>query len=755
MLGLFGLVLLSAAGSTRILCSPDSRLARLDEPNERSLHGTPMPRTGGLAIFGSVLLGIVVGLALGEGAALRTDPALWILGMTLLVGAVSFWDDRAGLSQGVRLGVHALAAAGIVWGAGVRLEAVAVPLMGSVPLGWIAAPVTILLLMWMANLYNFMDGMDGFAGGMTLLGYGFLAYFAWRGGHQFIFLVALLVAGAAAGFLWFNLPPARIFMGDVGSVPLGFLAAALAVLGVRDGVFDVWVPLLIFSPFVVDATVTLARRLLRGEKIWLAHREHYYQRLVLAGWGHRKTALAEYLLMVVCGLAAVAYGMAGAEGRLAILAGCMAGYTVLAVGVGRISAPPASDTALPNLDSIIRGLLYVYIFCLPFSRFLFVERNGFIILCVLLALWCAVNQRHFFTRTPIDLPLLAFVGWVAVTLPFSASPAYSIKEFAKLLQQGLLFYLVVFFFRDDRHRRRLVWMLVAGLLLVSVRGIGQFTELIGRTLQEGEIMLVESVTPGEVWLTTYLVLMLPLSLALALCLRHPSARAAGFIITGLATLCLMLTYSRAGLLAFLCEAALLAVLVRRRAVVIGVSTAALVVIVGSAALYQANLTAAMSHKAAGSSSSALPGTGTLMHRLEAWKFAMGEISEHWLVGVGYGKDKQKEIYGGLPAAREEAGPARYPGTHNTFLDIALGVGVPGMLLFVWLLQRVFAVSAGGFRRAADPMAAAVSLGVAVAVAGLSVRLLFDHMLIGTLALQFWVLVALATMMYTTAHPEER
>jgi len=213
------------------------------------------------------------------------------------------------------------------------IDSIAVPFLGKVSLGWIAVPVTILFLMWMTNLYNFMDGMDGFAAGMTVLGYGFLGFLAWKGGHQFIMLLSFLIASAAGGFLLYNVPPARIFMGDVGSVSLGFMAAALGVMGVQDGLFDVWVPLLIFSPFIVDATVTLVRRLLRGEKVWQAHREHYYQRLVLAGWGHRKTMLAEYFLMVACGITAVAYGQAGESWRLAILLGWVAAYILLALGV--------------------------------------------------------------------------------------------------------------------------------------------------------------------------------------------------------------------------------------------------------------------------------------------------------------------------------------------------------------------------------------------------------------------------------------
>lgn len=331
--GLLGLVFLSAFGLTKLLCSPRSRFTLLDYPNPLSLHTEPIPRTGGLAIFGSVILGLVLSLALDWSGAGSPGTRLWILGMTLFVGAVSFWDDRAGVSPVLRLGVHALAASAVVWGAGLRVNAVTVPFLGTLPLGWLIVPATILFIIWMTNLYNFMDGMDGFAGGMTVLGYGFLGYVAWQGERQFIMVLSFVIAAAAGGFLLYNFPPARIFMGDMGSVPLGFMSAVLAVMGVQDGLFDVCVPLLIFSPFIVDATVTLVRRLLRGENIWQAHREHYYQRLVLAGWGHRKTVLAEYAIMLACGVSAVAYAQAGEPWRMAILVGWVAAYAVLAWGV--------------------------------------------------------------------------------------------------------------------------------------------------------------------------------------------------------------------------------------------------------------------------------------------------------------------------------------------------------------------------------------------------------------------------------------
>jgi UDP-N-acetylmuramyl pentapeptide phosphotransferase/UDP-N-acetylglucosamine-1-phosphate transferase len=136
---------------------------------------------------------------------------------------------------------------------------------------------------------------------------GFCAYAAAAGlaGDALIAMMSLCVAAAAAAFLMFNFPPARIFMGDSGSIPMGFLAAALGLLGWRDGSWPLWFPLIVFAPFVVDASVTLARRALRGERFWQAHRSHYYQRLVLTGWSHRQLAVSEYGLMLVGAIAAL------------------------------------------------------------------------------------------------------------------------------------------------------------------------------------------------------------------------------------------------------------------------------------------------------------------------------------------------------------------------------------------------------------------------------------------------------------------
>jgi len=323
--GVFAFVL--AWWFTNRLCLPGSLLSILAHPNERTLHSMPTPQTGGLAVIGSVVISLILAASvlaitqpskavLPKGVA---SGSLWIVVSMLLVFVVSFIDDCVGLPAVLRLGVQAVSAFIIIGGVGLTLSSIPIPGGPNILLGIATIPVSVLVLLWMANLYNFMDGMDGFAGGMTFFGFGFLAYFGWQAHFPVMLIIAVFVAMAALGFLTHNFPPARIFMGDAGSITVGFLAGTLMILGVRDGIFEIWVPIMIFSPFIVDATVTLIRRVFRHKKIWQAHREHYYQRLVLSGWTHRRTVLAEYAVMILCGGLAVLYHHSTDRWRLVIL----------------------------------------------------------------------------------------------------------------------------------------------------------------------------------------------------------------------------------------------------------------------------------------------------------------------------------------------------------------------------------------------------------------------------------------------------
>ena len=292
---------LVSVGTTALLCSwlanSRSRLQILDHPNERSLHEQPTPRTGGIGI----VLGVAIGwLIVAMGTRLDMPRELnWLSGAAVLIAFVSFLDDRRHLAVRFRLGVHLLVAVLLVVGG---LELQTVPFAGvAIDLPWgIAELVTVLLVVWMTNLYNFMDGMDGFAGGMAVFGFGTLSLLGGLAQAPVFAGLNLIVAAAAGGFLILNFPPARIFMGDTGSTTLGFLAAGIALWGENAGIVPLWVSMILFLPFVADATVTLIRRLLQGDRVWQAHRTHFYQRLVQAGWSHRRTVLVEYGLMAIC-----------------------------------------------------------------------------------------------------------------------------------------------------------------------------------------------------------------------------------------------------------------------------------------------------------------------------------------------------------------------------------------------------------------------------------------------------------------------
>jgi UDP-GlcNAc:undecaprenyl-phosphate GlcNAc-1-phosphate transferase len=267
-----------------------------DAPNERSLHRAPLPRGGGIALWVGWLP-----VALWAPPVTGGETVMWLIPW-LALALVSLRDDVRALGVGVRLTVHAIAA---LWFAIALAWAAAVggpgPAMLQILL--VALPVAAILA-WSLNLYNFMDGNDGLAAAMAILGFSAYGAGAMIEGAPATAFFAL--AAAALPFFWVNFPPSRLIMGDVGSVPLGFLAAAFGVSLVVLGRWPAWFPALVFLPFIADATTTLARRIWRRERIWEAHRNHYYQRLHRLGAGHRGTLAIYSLWMAGTGLTAVA-----------------------------------------------------------------------------------------------------------------------------------------------------------------------------------------------------------------------------------------------------------------------------------------------------------------------------------------------------------------------------------------------------------------------------------------------------------------
>ena len=296
--------------AARLLLTAAGRRIALDTPNERSLHDRAVPRTGGIAIAAGVAAGVAL-----------VQPGLAVTLIAALALAVVFFvDDVASLPTLVRFVAQLGAAAAVV----VYQLGYAEPVLFT---------VFVLAIAWYANLYNFMDGSDGLAGGMAAIGFGAYAAAAQVSGAGLFAALCASIAAAALAFLVFNAHPARLFMGDAGSVPLGFLAGALGIYGWSRGHWPIWFPLLVFAPFVCDATLTLLRRALRRERVWQAHRDHYYQRLVRMGYGHRGTALIEYSAMAACAVAALLARRQPSTVQAATLAGVALALIAVAVWV--------------------------------------------------------------------------------------------------------------------------------------------------------------------------------------------------------------------------------------------------------------------------------------------------------------------------------------------------------------------------------------------------------------------------------------
>lgn len=247
------------------------RRAILDAPNERSNHDLPTPRGGGIAIVATVAIGWAIMFFVAPDRATGLAPAMSVA--ALLLCALSWLDDLRGLGALVRLPAHLAACAVGVW---------ALPGEGAVfrdllPI-WLDIPLTVLIWAGFLNFYNFMDGIDGITGVETVGIAGGIALLCFLSPELGAPGPTLVLAAAAIGFLIWNWPPARLFMGDVGSIPLGYCLGWFLIVLAGQGA---WAAALILPAYyIADAGLTLARRAARLEKVWRAHREHFYQRAV-------------------------------------------------------------------------------------------------------------------------------------------------------------------------------------------------------------------------------------------------------------------------------------------------------------------------------------------------------------------------------------------------------------------------------------------------------------------------------------------
>jgi Fuc2NAc and GlcNAc transferase len=279
---------------TRLLRSYALRANMLDHPNERSSHRVPTPRGGGVAI---VLSFLAVTALLALGGYLSAPLAVALIGAGGLVAILGFIDDRKPLAARYRFAGHVTAAAWVLWWMGALPP---VPIFGfDVPLGPAGFALCAVFIVWSINLFNFMDGIDGIASieaiTVTLGG----AWVWWLAGSSGQWQAAVLLAACTAGFLAWNYPPARIFMGDAGSGFLGLMVAALALWCGSEAPHLFWGWFVLYGVFMVDATSTLVRRVRRGERFYEAHRSHAYQYASRKHGSHERVSLAVGLINVL------------------------------------------------------------------------------------------------------------------------------------------------------------------------------------------------------------------------------------------------------------------------------------------------------------------------------------------------------------------------------------------------------------------------------------------------------------------------
>ena len=288
-----------------------------DRPDARKAHTRVMPKSGGVGIVGAFILGILLLYRYGHVSRLAAPVFLGVIAAAALIAVVSLLDDLKDFPFAVKLGAQCVAAM-VAVGSGISAVRFDLPLIGGVALGAAGPVLSVGWILFVTNAMNFIDGLDGLAAGTTLVTCLFLAGIAGLHGGFFVYTTSLLLAGGVAGFLPFNWPRARIFMGDVGSQFCGFV---LAVLGVAAARFDavemsfLLVPCLL-NGVLYDVAFTLARRALAGERLTQAHRGHLYQVAHRAGMDARWVAALHWGFAALGGLVIIAFVHAPSQGKV-------------------------------------------------------------------------------------------------------------------------------------------------------------------------------------------------------------------------------------------------------------------------------------------------------------------------------------------------------------------------------------------------------------------------------------------------------
>ena len=314
--------------ATWLVVALTRRCGLFDQPNERSAHTAPTPTAGGLGVVAGFWAGVAV--LYGAGSWVGEGLGGWLAASALLLLAViDDWLRPMRPWEKILLLLAAIAA-WLAWAP--HLQWLAVPGLGQVALGWWGWPLTVAWFFFLCNAFNFMDGIDGLSGLQTLCTALWTGALLWGLGSA-AGPLAWVLAAATAGFLVFNLPPARIFMGDVGALFIGFSVAACGIFGAQAGL-PLWCFGMVLAVYIFDVGYTLVRRGLRGENLTRAHRKHLYQRLDRIGWSHWRIDAVAVGITSLMGLGVYGYLI----GLTASLGLCGLGGIALVAGAAWIEA---------------------------------------------------------------------------------------------------------------------------------------------------------------------------------------------------------------------------------------------------------------------------------------------------------------------------------------------------------------------------------------------------------------------------------
>src|SRR5215213_2049942 len=365
-------------------------------------------------------------------------------------------------------------------------------------------------------------------------------------------------------------------------------------------------------------------------------------------------------------------------------------------------------------------------------RFFRYQEHVFFLLLAI-ALYLAWTERHSL-RTPIDLPLLGFVFWVLLTVPFAYDPAYSFSEWRKVVASILVFYWTMFVLRNTRDAdlcRRVLWTVVLGSLVLSGSALVDFI-LHGGTWRD-RVVRAGAPNSDYNWLTTYLVLVIPVLIGWVVIHKTFWARLPALLTLVIAIVAQIASYTRAGWMAHFIQGIAFGLMEGKRRVIVWILVGAIMIGGGLVAVSQKGY------------QQDTVDPWTLSARVKTWQLGLREAAEHPLVGIGYGNNTFLKVHAAEVEAEKDKGAVEkvLPALHSTFAMVLMGSGVPALAFFVWIMVRIIQELALGAR---EPVLRRTGLHmirmmIALSVVGFVVRNAFDYMFAGSLASLFWILVA--------------